>query len=174
MKVQFVRSKKVMIQTKASGVNRRLLFHFALGCAGSIDPLTGMVVNLVNVDRRLEQIQKEFLTIKFESWNEFLQMLLSESFVENHFNQLNVLTLQLVEARNWGMQKEHNQAFFWQNQLFEESDGLYEVTSYFSGLPTENELQELLLQKKISRVPYQKKKLNLLNHMATIEAETLK
>ncbi len=168
MQVQFFRSKKMVIKIKASGLNHRLLFHFALGCVGDIDPLTGMIVNLVNVDYCLEQIDQELTGVEFEDWSNFLQKILGRAFAESHFASLNVVTIQLSEVRHWGLRKEGSCIIFWQTQIGEEIDGLFEVTSTFSGLPSEYELQQLIGQQQLERIPIEKKKLDLLSRIALI------
>lgn len=67
MMLQFGREIPIRIVIeKASSERRGFLFYLAVGFAGDIDPLTGMVINLVDVDQWLTQIKSFFETEVFQ------------------------------------------------------------------------------------------------------------
>lgn len=169
MIVHFVRSRKINFQIKNSEDVRSFLFDMAISLTGYVDPVSGMIVNLVKVDEWFDQFCHE---LKIHDWQNLLSFVnyLDQKVALMQLQEGVVVTkYQLDEFRHWGIESDFQKHRFWQSHKLQENSSVVELTEFYEGLPSEQELDLLIKQVKISRQSVQVRRFNPFNQQALIE-----
>lgn len=108
--LQFVREIPIqVIVQKASSERRGFLFYVAAGFSKEINPLSGMTVNLTQVDKWLQDLKKDLEKEAFVSSAENINQALSELLTKSRLQlaaqaqteKATLVSLQFREERSW-------------------------------------------------------------------------